>query len=254
MFAKNYKHLAKVYDVDWGSFALNYVHMISKILVAKKIDKAKILDLACGSGNLAIRLAKSGHIVKGIDISHEMIQVAKKKSVYIQNVSFEVEDMTRFIVEEEYDVITCTYDSINYLIREDDVKKMFAKVFVALNNTGIFIFDFNTEQQYIKHHSGMFKKEIEGEIFIQKAIYKADEKIAQTEFKFKNGEIEIHKQRPYSLIEIKEILRKVGLIFVNVHSRFNEKEVTPESERIICITEKGSLREGKSTDNKRYTE
>lgn len=239
MSAKNYEHLAKVYDIGWGSFALNYVNMINKILVAGKIDKAKILDLACGSGNLAIKLAKGGQIVKGIDISPKMIQVAKKKSEYIENVSFETEDMTKFIADEKYDVITCTFDSINYLLRDDDVITMFAKVFTALNNTGVFIFDFNTEQQYLKHHSGMFRKKIDDIVILQKAIYQADKRIAQTEFEFENGEKEMHKQRPYSLTEVKKILKKTGLLLVNAFSGFDSKEVTPECERVICLTEKG---------------
>lgn len=45
MSLRNYEHLSKVYDIDWGNFALNYVDMIKKILIARKINKLKYLIL-----------------------------------------------------------------------------------------------------------------------------------------------------------------------------------------------------------------
>ncbi len=40
----------------------------------------KILDLGCGTGNFSIKLAKQDYSVTGIDISTEMLRIARKKS------------------------------------------------------------------------------------------------------------------------------------------------------------------------------
>lgn len=167
-----------------------------------------------------------------------MIQVAKNKSVNEKNISFEVEDMTRFVDQKRSDVITCTFDSINYLLEDANAKAMVKNVFSTLENSGVFVFDFNTEQHYIKHHKGTFQKEIDGIKFLQRATYRLEEKIAITEFEFGDEEVEIHKQRPYCLSDIKKILEEEGFILSNLFSGFDVRRVTPECERLICVAEK----------------
>ena len=71
-----YKTLASYYDAlvtdeeatqDWVDYTRKYV------------QKGKILDLACGSGDFAIALAKLGFVVEASDLSVEMIKVAESK-------------------------------------------------------------------------------------------------------------------------------------------------------------------------------
>ena len=47
-----------------------------------------VLDIGCGTGSLALRLAPSGGTVHGLDLSSEMIRIAKKKSEGVANVTF----------------------------------------------------------------------------------------------------------------------------------------------------------------------
>ncbi|MCA9423235.1 MAG: class I SAM-dependent methyltransferase [Nitrospira sp.] len=50
---------------------------------------SKVLDTGCGTGRFSIQLAKLGYSVLGIDPSGDMIELAKKKSADLDNVSFE---------------------------------------------------------------------------------------------------------------------------------------------------------------------
>ena len=138
---KIYERLSQVYDLDWGKFAMQYVNLINQIFNERGITQARILDLACGTGTLAVELADCGHSVHGIDISPQMIEIAKSKSMGLSNVSFEVQDMTQFCVKEKFELATCAFDSINYLLDIDSVKAMFFRATTALHESGLFVFD-----------------------------------------------------------------------------------------------------------------
>ena len=104
----------------------------------------KILDLACGSGTLAISLANSGYDVWGLDLSAEIINVAKEKAKMNHvDINFSIKDMTNFSYEEKFDVITCYFDSVNFLTT-GEVSKMMDCVYNNLNDGGYFIFDLFT--------------------------------------------------------------------------------------------------------------
>ena len=73
---KPYERLSKVYDFGWADFSKQYIVLINELFSEHGITQATILDIACGTGTLAIELAQSGHVVRGIDSSPEMIRIA----------------------------------------------------------------------------------------------------------------------------------------------------------------------------------
>jgi len=87
----------------------------------------KILDMACGEGTFAGAMADKGFKVKGIDASQQMIQFAKSK-----NADFLVQDMRCLSFEQEFDLVTCWFDSLNYLLELEDLEKTFKGVYRAL--------------------------------------------------------------------------------------------------------------------------
>ncbi len=210
MTAQIYERFSTVYDLDWGKWSLQYVALIQEMLAQLDISHANILDLACGTGTLAVELAKLGHYVLGVDISPDMIEVAKSKAAKLANVSFRVQDMAHFTTNEEFDCVTCTFDSLNYLLSIGDLRTVIANVATALQPHGLFIFDCNTDQLYLTGHKGTYQRELGGESFLQKFHYDPEKRIATTIFEFSDGTIEVHKQRPYTL----------------------------ESKRLICIAKK----------------
>jgi ubiquinone/menaquinone biosynthesis C-methylase UbiE len=101
-----------------------------------------ILDIGCGTGGHAIHLAKRGYEVSGIDISKEMIEVAKSK-IKQKNVKTEflVSSMQEFNLNKKFDVCISMFSSINYLLSYNDVKKTFTNIRYHLKEEGLFIFD-----------------------------------------------------------------------------------------------------------------
>ncbi len=133
-----YDKLAMYYDqfVDHNMYDLYYK------LIRKHFNKGVVLDLGCGTGPLAIKLAKNGFTVNASDISEEMLERAFNNSL---NEKAKVNFFVHNILDPlnlDSDIITMSSDVINYLGSEDEVLKAFKHVCEIMNDTSIFIFDF----------------------------------------------------------------------------------------------------------------
>ena len=235
---RTYELLSRVYDIGWGAFAEQYSSLIGHILDERGVRRARILDIACGTGILAISLAGRRHIVHGIDISSDMVAVAKSKSVGMPDVSFEVQDMTRFLVRDEFDLVACTFDSLNYVLDIDGVEAMFSRVASALKESGLFIFDSNTHQHYINVGNGSQERELGGQSFVQKWSYDPVKREATITFAFFDGFKEIHRQRPYDLSELSSVLSGTGLRLDQAWSWFDRRPYEPRSAKLFCLAER----------------
>ncbi|MFW6138087.1 MAG: class I SAM-dependent DNA methyltransferase [Spirochaetota bacterium] len=244
MSIARYQRLSRVYDMDWGDFSLQYVDLIRYVLDRLGIDKARVLDLGCGTGVLAVELGKAGHIVHGIDISPHMIQVAGSKSSEMHNVSFELGDMTGFELNRKFDVAACAFDSINYLLDLDEVRDMFECTHRALDTSGVFVFDSNTRRLYRKYNGMKHAYHLGDERFIQEVSYNSRKEQALTTFEFMDGEVEKHRQRPYDLKELRPLLKETGFRVMNLYRNFKRKRYNRRTERLICVAQKQGRNEG----------
>ena len=141
MSKNEYKTFSYYYDEIMEMIEYDgWVNLVKKYLT----PSSKILDLACGSGTLAISLANDGYKVSGLDLSKEIIEVAKEKMITNHvEIDFSVKDMTNFDYDEKFDVITCFFDSVNFLTK-NEVAMMFNCIYNNLNDGGYFIFDLFT--------------------------------------------------------------------------------------------------------------
>lgn len=132
-----YNILAKYYDglVKDENATLDWVALIEKY-----ISKKELLELACGSGEITLKLASHGYHIDASDLSAAMIEEAVKKDG-ADKVHFYVMDMNDFHVNKTYDGILCLCDSINYLLQERMLAELFEHIYHALKEDGVFIFD-----------------------------------------------------------------------------------------------------------------
>lgn len=233
-----YEALSRVYDAGWGDFSIQYVPLITDRLAERAIHPARILDLACGTGILAHALARYGHTVRGIDISPEMIRLAEQRVTGPVDLSFRVDDMLEYEPEGKYDVIACTFDSINYVRKLADIRKLFKTVAGALRERGLFLFDTNTVSMYTRHNEPDERRVINGEVFIHQCRYNARQNLAITTFSFQDGAFEVHYQRPYSFDELAPYLDKAGLRVIERFSWFSRLPYAEGSPKVFVITEK----------------
>lgn len=99
---ESYQKLAAVYDQDWGKFSLAYLKVIDYIEENYGYEIRSALDIACGTGNLIIEMAKQGIEVVGSDLSPEMIEMARKKD---ESIEFRVNDMAHLYQTKHHGTI-----------------------------------------------------------------------------------------------------------------------------------------------------
>jgi ubiquinone/menaquinone biosynthesis C-methylase UbiE len=124
---------------------------ICSLLHGHGIDGGLLLDLACGTGSMSVELSRAGFDVIGVDASAAMLCEAQNKaSAAKQDILFLCQRMQELDLYGTVRAAVCTLDSINHLIREEDVRETFRRVSLFLEPGGVFIFDVNTVYKH-KH-------------------------------------------------------------------------------------------------------
>lgn len=97
-----------------------------------------VLELACGTGRIAIPIAEKGIKITGIDLSEEMIKTGKQKDTQ-SLVDFRVGDMRNIELNEKYKFIFIPKNSFQHLLTNEDVINCFQSVWEILDNNGAFL-------------------------------------------------------------------------------------------------------------------
>jgi len=148
----SYSSISGIYDLwqeqnDPEKWVLYAEKIIEKHLMKTKGDgtgqKFILLDLGCGTGSIAIKMAEKGYEVIGIDKSSEMLSIARDKNKS-EMVQFVCQDITEFELYGTVDIIICFLDTVNHITNKKDLKKMFSLCKNYLNQGGIMIFDIAT--------------------------------------------------------------------------------------------------------------
>ena len=216
-----YGAYATVYDAQGQSrWSERMVAFLGDLLPRYDAVPRRILDLACGTGAAALRFAAQGYAVTGIDGSAPMLAVARQKAADDgAAVRFVQQDMRAFAVPEPVDLLTCFYDSLNYLTDPTDLVRTFACMRDALAPDGLAVFDMNTRAGLEADWNGnCWVQEIGDTYFIQQAEWDEGTAIATLTLTcfvrlgpdYRRFE-EVHTERGYTLDEITTALEEAGL-------------------------------------------
>lgn len=194
---------------------VNYINKLLKNFYSKK--KLNILEFGSGTGKHGSLLAKDGHKVHGIELSHKMIS----KSYSTKGFTCQQGDITKIKISRSFDAILSLFHVLNYQITDKQINSVFSNAFRHLHSKGIFIFDFWYTPAVIAMKPSIkikrvFNKKIEITRIAEPHIYD-DKNRVDVKFNIfvKNlitGKIkkfiEIHKLRHFNLQEIKNFCDK----------------------------------------------
>ena len=130
----NIKWDADKYTSDF-SFVHQYGNSVMELIDASK--NSTIIDLGCGNGALSKALHDKGYIVKGIDASKELLDIAKKN---YPDIEFTLADATNFSLHEPVDVVFS--NAVFHWIDRERQQDMLQCVYNALKKDGQFVFEF----------------------------------------------------------------------------------------------------------------
>jgi len=129
---------------------------------------ANILDLGCGTGSHAIRLARRGHTVVGVDRSEAMLKHARVKADDVSDhLMFHQGDIRDFSVNQQFDIAVVLFAVLGYQLENDDVLATLRTARRHLRSGGLLIFDVWYGPAVLKERPGQRVKVIptdDGEI------------------------------------------------------------------------------------------
>jgi SAM-dependent methyltransferase len=148
-----YADYAPIYEaMGQGAFAET---LLRRALADLPTPPRRALDLACGTGAATLALAAAGVDVVGVDRSPQMLAIAQAKARDRQLPARFVEADLRALPgvaalneASAFDLITCFYDSLNYLIDAGDLELVFAAAARVLVPEGRLLFDLNTAHEF----------------------------------------------------------------------------------------------------------
>ena len=167
---------ARLYDQQSTAFAEEAAPLIHQFYVTQHPASArgrKLLDLCCGTGQLARFFLQRGFAVTGVDLSEPMLALARQKTGDYEangSATFLQADASNFTVADSFDLVVSTYDALNHLPDLAALRGCFASVAAVTAVGACFIFDLNTRQG-IRRWNGIMINESEYGLLIQRGIY-----------------------------------------------------------------------------------
>lgn len=243
-----YAGFAEVYDEFMDNIPYDEWHLyLHELLMEYGITSGIVAELACGTGSMTCRLAEDGYDMIGIDISEDMLEVARNKCG--ADVLLLQQDMRELDLYGTAAAMVCVCDGMNYITEKEELKKVFENVKTFLDYDGIFIFDMKTEHFY---------KDIIGECVIadnrENASIIWDNKFHEdtrineyllTIYNLEDEENdlfarydEMHYQKAYSIEEVSSLIEEAGLKLLNVYNAFTKDKPDKDSERVYFVAKR----------------
>lgn len=238
----SYAKFATVYDelmtdVPYDTYA-GFIE-----LAANGIKGKKVLDIGCGTGILAAKLAKLGGEVTAVDLSPHMLEVARNRAKSLRlPITFVNQPMERLEGFKDFDVAVIPIDSLNYVTKMEDVQATFRGVYDSLRPGGVLLFDvhstFKTDVIFME---GPFVYD-DGRIAYMwqtdegdapHSVYSALSFFVETDSGLYERFDEVHVQRTFPVHLYVELLEEAGFKIERIFSDWEDEAPWEECERIF---------------------
>ncbi len=239
----SYGNMAGIYDtlmkrdVDYEKWADYIENLFDMYGLAPKL----VCDVACGTGNITIPLARRGYDMTGTDISDDMLNIAREKAEGL-DILFLNQSMSKIDLYGTMGAFLCMIDGVNYVIAPKLLLKFFTRIKkYFMDEDAVFIFDISTEHK--------LKNIIGSETFVrcERDIFYAwqnryIEKYRLSDmfltFFTRRGALyerfeERHLQRAWRTDEIERLLRMAGFTRIDVYGELSFDKPKDDAERIV---------------------
>jgi SAM-dependent methyltransferase len=200
----------------------------------------KILDLACGFGRHANRLAALGHLVTGVDFTAGFLEIARHHAAEqgVQ-VDYRQGEMRRINFTEEFDRVVLLFTSFGYFADGENVQVM-ENIARALKPGGLLGFDIPNRDVMVKNLPISDVVEKDGDLMINRLSFD------MLTGRFHNRRIVIRegirKDKPFSIrlyntTEIRDLLNKVGLEVYKMCS-YDGQPLSADSRGMVVVARK----------------
>lgn len=219
-------------DVEYGAWA----DFILDIALGEGVEVRRVLDLGCGTGNSSKPFVEAGLEVTGLDLSPQMLSVARAK---LPEAKFVQADFTTFELGETFDLAVSVFDSLNNLLDPRDFRRCAERVRKHLGPSGLFIFDVNTTVGLRNlWEDDRAEGWVDDVYYLWQHSFDEEAKLAKVVAYCEKGArsfTEVHLERPYDPKEVKLLLSEAGFRNVQTLTYPHGHPATDETERIWVV-------------------
>ena len=241
--ASSYDRLTN--DVEYEAV----VDFYFEILRREGLRPRTAVDLACGTGSVALLLAQRNLTVTGVDMSEEMLCVASQKAQEADNRPlFVCQKLQQLQLPKGVDLAVCALDSLDYITEPADCQKAIQRIYKALNPGGCFIFDVNTPEKLRSMDGQVFLDEDDdvycvwrGEFDERTNVCSYAMDLFQREGNCWSRSFEEHREYAYSSQQLTAYLKEAGFTSIAVYADRRFAEPAPGEQRIYIKARKGRI-------------
>lgn len=204
--------------------------LIEALAVQYGIGAGTVLDLGCGTGRHATTLAQRGREVTAVDVSAEMLALARRRAAEagLPELDLRVGDVRTFRVGRRYDVVLLMFAVLGYQLTDEDVASTLETAAFHLQPGGVLVFDVwhgpaveavgpTVRTRSVAHGRSVIRRGAHGVLDTSRHICVVDYTIDQ----IADGEVlrtdhEQHRMRYFFEDELREMARRAGLEIVMV--------------------------------------
>lgn len=245
-----YKALAASYDrltndVDYKAV----VEFYDRIIDREGLHPRTAVDLACGTGSVALLLAQKGMQVIGVDLAPDMLTVASQKAQDMENRPlFVCQPLQNLCLPRGMDLAVCALDSLDYITDPADCEAAIRRIYKALNPGGIFIFDVNTPEKLKAMDGQVFLDEDDDVYCVWRGEFDKKSNICSYGMDLfqRHGEgwyrsFEEHREYAYSQSQLTSYLKAAGFTHIRVFADRQFRAPREGDQRIYFKARKGKL-------------
>ncbi len=233
-------------DVDYGAIVAFYHDILNK----ENIRPRSAVDLACGTGSVALLLAQKYSRVIGVDMSEEMLTVAQQRACEQENMPlFICQKLQQLHLPVGVDLAVCALDGLDYVLNPDDCKEAIRRVYKALNPGGIFIFDVNTPEKLRAMDGQVFLDEDDDVYCVWRGEFDEETNICSYGMDLfqRQGDVwhrsfEEHREYAYTVEQLTEYLKAAGFTQIRVYADGKLEAPATGEQRIYFSARKGKIK------------
>ena len=219
----------------------------------------RVLDLCCGQGRHGIALAKTGLDVTGVDLSVEMLNIARSEAVKAGvapvnggnakgkgGLQLRQADMRQLPddFENQFDAVINMFSSFGYLESENDDQQVLVQIAKSLKPGGKLMTDLlNREWVIINNEEFDWHQHEDGRVVLERRVLSLEKSINHLTYTeiLPDGTRRVMsdlKMRLYTLTEMIKMLGNAGLTLQNVYGGFRGEDYTVNTRRMIVVASK----------------
>ncbi len=242
--AESYDRLTN--DVNYRAV----VDFYYQILKREQLSPRTAVDLACGTGSVAVLLAEKGLRVTAVDMSEDMLSVAAQKSQSMINPPvFICQKLQELHLPRGVDLAVCALDSINYITDPDDCSCAIGKIYRAINPGGCFIFDVKHPDALCAMDDQVFLDEDDDVYCVWRSVFDKESNICSHGIDLfqRRGNVwyrsfEEHRQYAYSQMQLTGYLRQAGFTDIAVYADRSFDAPGNAEQRLYFKARKGKIK------------